>query len=59
MLLGKWKIIANTITEVCVRNSKAFFASIFERCVQMLDEQLSLQVELANQLMEVSEGIGL
>jgi hypothetical protein len=29
MLLAKWKIIANVITEVCVKNGKAFFAAIF------------------------------
>jgi hypothetical protein len=44
LLLSKWKIIANVITEVCVKNSKAFFASIFEKCVQLLDQQLDLQV---------------
>lgn len=54
LLLAKWKIIANAITEVCVKNSKAFFAAIFEKCVQLLDQQLDLQVEIVNQLMEIS-----
>jgi len=59
LLLTKWKIIANVITEVCVKNSKAFFAAIFEKCVQLLDKQLSLQVQLIEQLMNIAENISL
>jgi hypothetical protein len=43
-LLKKWKVIANVITEVCVKDPKAFYALIFEQCAQLLDQQLSLQV---------------
>lgn len=59
ILLSKWKVIANVITELCVKNSRAFFAAIFEKCAQLLDQQLELQVELVQQLMEVSDGLAL
>ena len=29
VLINKWKNAANVITELCVRNEKAFFAGIF------------------------------
>jgi hypothetical protein len=44
ILLTKWKIIANVITELCAKDKDIFFVSIFEKCVTLLDKQLSTQV---------------
>ena len=54
ILLGKWKIIAKVITELCAKDKNVFFVAIFEKCAELLDKQLSAQVELIEKLLIIA-----
>jgi len=54
ILLGKWKIIAKVITELCAKDKNIFFVAVFEKCAGLLDKQLRAQVELIEKLLNIA-----